>query len=245
MTNVALARTVVGIIGNVISFGLFIAPLPTFIRICKKKTTEDFHPYPYLACMMNCLFWIFYGLPIVHPDSTLVVSINGIGLVLEIVYLSIFFWYTTKKNRGIIALGVMAEAIVLGAIAAITLTCFHTHQKRSMFVGIVCVIFGIIMYGSPLSILKKVVKTKSVEFLPGWLCLAGFLNGITWFTYANLKIFDLYIAIGNGVGGLLGLIQLMVYVHYRWGCGATKGEDVVKQGEVQLQSNKTKGDLLV
>ncbi|KAL3833167.1 hypothetical protein ACJIZ3_007903 [Penstemon smallii] len=212
----ALARTVIGIIGNVISFALFISPAPTFKRILEKRTTEEFHPYTYLACMMNCMFWVLYGLPIVHPDSTLVITINGIGLFLEFIYLTIFFAFTNKKtNKRIIVTGVLVELVALAAVAFMTLLCFNTHEKRSMFVGIVCVVFGIIMYGSPLTILKQVMKTKSVEYLPFWICLAGFLNGITWFTYANLKVFDLYIAIGNGIGGLLGAIQLIVYAYYR------------------------------
>lgn len=45
------------------------------------------------------MFWIFYGLPVVHPDSTLVISINSAGLLLEFIYLNIFLFYTTKKNR--------------------------------------------------------------------------------------------------------------------------------------------------
>ncbi|KAL6530945.1 putative bidirectional sugar transporter SWEET7e [Orobanche hederae] len=48
---------------------------------------------------MNCMFGIFYGLPIVHSNSTLVVTINGAEVDLEIIYLSIFFYNTIKKNR--------------------------------------------------------------------------------------------------------------------------------------------------
>ncbi|KAL2552413.1 Bidirectional sugar transporter SWEET7 [Forsythia ovata] len=220
----ALARTIIGVIGNIISFCLFISPAPTFVRICKNKSTEEFHPYPYLACVMNCLFWIFYGIPVVHPDSTLVITINSIGLALELIYLTIFALYTTKRNRVIIALVLFCEALFLAVIIIITIICFHNHKMRSMFVGIICVVFGIIMYGSPLSIIRKVFKTKSVEFLPFWLCLAGFLNGAVWFTYAFLKTFDPYIATGNGIGGLLGLFQLCVYAYFSLK-GAPKADD--------------------
>ncbi|XP_073133628.1 bidirectional sugar transporter SWEET5-like [Henckelia pumila] len=233
----ALARTIVGIVGNVISFGLFISPAATFKRIWQKKSTEEFHPYPYLLCVLNCAFWVFYGLPVVHPDSTLVVTINGIGLALELIYLAIFSAYTSKKNRKIIVGFLLGEAALVGIIATITLLCFHTHTKRSTFVGAICVVAGILMYGSPLSILKKVIDTKSVEFLPFWLCLAGFVNGLVWFTYANLKSFDLFIAIGNGVGALLGLVQLSVYFYYKLFGKPAVQDDVKPTGEVQLQTS--------
>lgn len=61
---------------------------------------------------------------------------------------------THKWNvfQGIIALFLLGEAVLYTGIIVITLLCFHTHKMRSMFVGIICVVFGIIMYGSPLSI---------------------------------------------------------------------------------------------
>ncbi|CAM8999783.1 unnamed protein product [Rhodiola kirilowii] len=99
MVSAHTARSIVGIIGNVISFGLFLSPCPTLWRIWKKKSVEEFKPDPYLATVMNCLFWVFYGLPFVHPDSTLVVTINGVGLAMELFYLAIFYIYGDNKKR--------------------------------------------------------------------------------------------------------------------------------------------------
>jgi solute carrier family 50 protein (sugar transporter) len=72
---------------------------PTFWRICKRKDVEEFKADPYLATLLNCMLWVFYGIPIVHPNSILVVTINGIGLVVEGTYLFIFFLYSPNKKR--------------------------------------------------------------------------------------------------------------------------------------------------
>lgn len=72
---------------------------PTFYKIIKKKDVEEFKLDPYIATVLNCLFWIFYGMPFVHPDSILVVTINSVGLVLELIYVSIFFIYARNKGR--------------------------------------------------------------------------------------------------------------------------------------------------
>jgi solute carrier family 50 (sugar transporter) len=72
---------------------------PVFWRIIKNKDVEEFKPDPYLATLLNCMLWVFYGLPVVHPNSILVVTINGIGLVIEGTYLLIFFIYATKRKR--------------------------------------------------------------------------------------------------------------------------------------------------
>ncbi|XP_057771097.1 bidirectional sugar transporter SWEET5-like [Salvia miltiorrhiza] len=215
MQGQSLARFIIGIIGNIISALLFVAPVPTMWRIWKKKSTEEFHPYPYLASTMNCMLWVFYGMPFVHPDSILVITINSFGLFIEILYLLIFMAYASNaKYRAVITIVFLAEVALLGVIAVITVLCFHTFEMRSMFVGIICVIFGIIMYASPLSIIAKVMKTQSAEFMPFWLSLACFMNGIVWFIYAFLKSIDPYIASGNGIGAVLSSIQLYIYVYY-------------------------------
>ncbi|KAH6828499.1 Nodulin MtN3 family protein [Perilla frutescens var. hirtella] len=231
MHGQSLARFIVGVVGNVISLLLFLSPGPTFLRIWKNKSTEEFHPYPYLASMMNCMFWVFYGLPVVHPDSILVISINSTGLLLESIYLTLFLCFTTKKNRMIIAFFLLGEIALFAVVAVFTLFCFHSHASRSMFVGIICVVCGIIMYGSPLSVIGQVIRSKNPEFMPFWVCLAGFLNGIVWFIYAFLKSVDPYIATGNGIGAAFGLFQLSVYVYYS--VKAKRSDSVqVKEGEI-------------
>ncbi|KAF6991414.1 hypothetical protein CFC21_008500 [Triticum aestivum] len=213
MVSTDAARNIVGIVGNVISFGLFLSPVPTFWRIIKAKDVEEFKPDPYLATLLNCMLWVFYGLPIVHPNSILVVTINGIGLVIESAYLIIFFIYATRNTR-LKMLGVLtAEALFMVAVVAGVLLGAHTHEKRSMIVGILCVIFGSVMYASPLTIMGKVIKTRSVEYMPFVLSLVNFLNGCCWTGYALIK-FDLYITIPNGLGAIFGLAQLILYGCY-------------------------------
>ncbi|XVF16438.1 hypothetical protein REPUB_Repub10bG0030600 [Reevesia pubescens] len=239
MVSADTARTIVGIIGNVISFFLFASPIPTFVNIYKKKAVEEFKPDPYIATVMNCLLWIFYGLPIVHPDSTLVVTINAIGLAMELIYLSIFFFYAPKNGRLKVIGWLGVEILFLGVVASCTLKLRKTHKQRSAVVGILCVIFGVLMYASPLTIMRKVIKTKSVKYMPFYLSLANFLNGLIWVTYALIR-FDLYILIGNGLGALSGAVQLILYACYFRSTPKDEDEDdVVKPSDVQLSGNTT------
>ncbi|GMH13373.1 hypothetical protein Nepgr_015214 [Nepenthes gracilis] len=158
-----IIRNVVGGIGNAISIFLFASPVTTFIGIYKKKSVEKFKPDPYLATTLNCMLWIFYGLPFVHPNSILVLTTNSVGLAIELVYLIIFFTFTDKKGRLKVAAWIAVEIVFMCIVAACTLTIFHSTTKRSNVVGILCVIFGMIMYISPLTIMGRVIKTKSVS----------------------------------------------------------------------------------
>ncbi|XP_057982349.1 bidirectional sugar transporter SWEET4-like [Malania oleifera] len=235
MAGADIARTVVGLVGNVISFCLFASPAPTFWRILKKKTTEQFQPYPYIATILNCMFWVFYGLPLVHPHSILVVSINSVGLAMEVIYTSIFFFYTDNKRRLKVIFWVSLEMAFMGGIITVTLLKFHSHTARSNFVGTFCVVFGVMMYSSPLAIMKKVITTKSVEFMPFYLSLANFLNGVIWVTYALIK-FDIYITVGNGLGAVSGAAQLILYAIYYKSTPKNKSGGGEKLSEVQLYS---------
>ncbi|XP_020271305.1 bidirectional sugar transporter SWEET4-like [Asparagus officinalis] len=214
MVNAEAIRSAVGVLGNIISFGLFLAPLPTFVDILKKKSVEKYSPVPYLATFMNCLLWCLYGLPIVHPDSLLVITINGSGLVLQGTYILIFLIFANDaKQRSKIVGILLAELAFIAVVAGLVLSLTHTHEKRSMIVGILCIIFGVCMYASPLAVLKVVVSTKSVEYLPFMPSFTSFINGVCWTSYALIK-FDLYMVIPNGLGTFLGVIQLLIYGIY-------------------------------
>jgi solute carrier family 50 protein (sugar transporter) len=157
--------------------------------------------------------WVFYGLPIVHPDSLLVFTINGIGFVIEIAYITIFLLFSNWAMRKNITVALIVELSFLLIVVFITLTFLHGHKDRSMLIGILCIIFNIIMYTSPLTVMRRVINTKSVKYMPFFLSLANFSNGLIWFSYALIK-FDPYVMVPNGLGTLSGLVQLVLYATY-------------------------------
>ncbi|CAK8533720.1 unnamed protein product [Lathyrus sativus] len=234
MVKASLIRTIVGIVGNVISLGLLISPAPTFYKIIKKKDVEEFKSDPYLATLLNCAFWVFYGMPFVHPNSTLLVTINSVGFVFEIIYLTIFYIYATNKGRKKIFIVVLVETIFFVVIVLITLFALHGTAKRSLVVGILCDIFNVMMYTSPLTIMAKVIKTKSVKYMPFWLSLANFLNGLSWTIYAILPPFDIYVLISNGIGAVSGLVQLILYACY-CSCNGESNEDDNKKDDLEMK----------
>ena len=73
---------------------------PTFIKIHKATAVESFKPDPYVtAVILSCAMWCFCGMPFVHPDNLLVITINGFGFIFEIIYITIFFFYSPWSKR--------------------------------------------------------------------------------------------------------------------------------------------------
>lgn len=124
---------------------------------------EQFPAAPYLATLMNCLLWVLYGLPLVHPHSMLVITINGCGLLIELSYVVIYLCFSNRRQR-LQVLGVLfLEIAFVAVIAILVLTLFHTHGQRSLVVGVLCVIFGTVMYAAPLSVMVCVMLLSENE----------------------------------------------------------------------------------
>ncbi|KAK7303772.1 hypothetical protein RJT34_14688 [Clitoria ternatea] len=205
---------IVGVIGNIISILMFLSPVPTFWRIIKHRSTEDFSGIPYICTLLNCSLWTYYG--IIKPGEYLVATVNGFGILVETIYIFLFLIYAPKRIRGRSAiLAVILDVGVLAAVIATTQLTLY-GEARSGAVGLMGAGLNIVMYSSPLSIMKTVVTTKSVEYMPFFLSFFCFLNGGVWLFYAVL-VRDVILGVPNGTGFFLGAVQLGLYGIYRNG----------------------------
>ncbi|KAK7320901.1 hypothetical protein VNO77_30828 [Canavalia gladiata] len=208
-----IAHFLFGIFGNASGLFLFLAPTITFKRVITNKSTEKFSGVPYPMTLLNCLLSAWYGLPFVSPHNILVTIINGTGAVIEIIYVFIFILFAPKKEKAKI-FGLFTFVVaVFSAVVFVSLFALHGNPRK-LFCGFAAAIFSIIMYGSPLSIMRQVIRTKSVEFMPFFLSLFVFLCGTSWFIYGLLGR-DPFVAVPNGVGSALGTMQLILYFIYR------------------------------
>ncbi|KAI4343576.1 hypothetical protein L6164_010910 [Bauhinia variegata] len=202
-----------GLLGNVISFMVFLAPMPTFYQVYKKKCTEGFQSLPYIVALFSCMLWIYYAL-VKKEASLLLITINSFGIVIETIYLGIFLFYAPNKARlSTIKLLLLLNVFGFGAMLLSTLY-LTKGAKRLNVIGWICLVFNISVFAAPLGILRRVIKTKSVEYVP--LSLSFFLtvNAVMWFFY-GLFLKDYYIALPNTLGFLFGIVQMVFYMIYR------------------------------
>ncbi|RWR90200.1 bidirectional sugar transporter SWEET1-like protein [Cinnamomum micranthum f. kanehirae] len=208
-----ILHLVFGVLGNGAALFLFLAPVVTYWRIIKKKSTEEFSGVPYISTLLNCLLSGWYGLPFVSEHNLLVTTINGTGTVIESVYVVIFLIFAPKNVKVKIFGLLMMALTVFSVVVLISIFALH-GQSRKLFCGFAATIFSICMYASPLSVMRLVIKTKSVEFMPFFLSLFVFLCGSLWFIYGLLGN-DPFISVPNGFGCGLGALQLVLYFIYR------------------------------
>ncbi|XP_059313222.1 bidirectional sugar transporter SWEET17-like [Lycium ferocissimum] len=219
---------IVGVIGNIIAVLMFLSPVGTFRRIVKNRSTEDFDSLPYICILLNTSLWTYYA--IIKPDSYLVFTINGFGVIVEIIYIALFlqFAHPKMRNRTAILVGILN----VGIIATILLLAhFLLHgQMRINVIGFLSTGLNIIMYISPLGVMKTVVTTKSVEYMPFLLSFFLFLNGGIWTLYSVL-VGDWFLGVPNGIGWLLGAVQLVIYAIYRNSNSSKQFVEDLEQGD--------------
>ncbi|XP_062227582.1 bidirectional sugar transporter SWEET1a-like [Phragmites australis] len=231
-----IARFFFGVSGNVIALFLFLSPVVTFWRIIRKRSTEDFSGVPYNMTLLNCLLSAWYGLPFVSPNNILVTTINGTGSAIEVIYVVIFLIFAERRTR-LRMLGLLGIVTsIFTTVVLVSLLALHGNGRK-VFCGLAATIFSICMYASPLSIMRLVIKTKSVEFMPFLLSLSVFLCGTSWFIYGLLGR-DPFIAIPNGCGSFLGLMQLILYAIYRNHKGTTASAGKGEAAAAELDDEK-------
>ncbi|XP_038986119.1 bidirectional sugar transporter SWEET2a-like [Phoenix dactylifera] len=201
-----------GIAGNLFAFVLFLSPIPTFKRIVKNRSTEQFSGLPYVYSLLNCLICFWYGLPCVAPGVILVATVNSIGAIFQSVYVALFIIYADKAKKLKMSGLLIAVFCAFALIIYISLELFDGRRRR-MFVGYLSVASLISMSASPLCIINLVIRRRSVEFMPFYLSLATFLMSISFFAYGMLK-HDFFIYVPNGIGTILGVVQLFLYAYY-------------------------------
>ncbi|KAI9169553.1 hypothetical protein LWI28_013956 [Acer negundo] len=212
MLNQHLMTVVFGILGNLISFLVFLAPVPTFYRIFKRKTTDSFQCLPYLVALFSSMLWLYYAM--VKGNAFLLITINCFGFVVETIYIVMFIAYAPIENRKL-----ALKILFAMNIGAFTLILLLTHfllkgNLQVIVIGWICVGFSVCVFAAPLSIVAHVIRTKSVEFMPFNLSFFLTISAIMWFGY-GISLKDICIAIPNVIGFVLGLLQMILYMFYK------------------------------
>ncbi|KAG5523129.1 hypothetical protein RHGRI_035069 [Rhododendron griersonianum] len=87
-----------GLLGNIISFFVFLSPLPTFYKIYQKKSTEGFQSVPYVVALFSAMLLMYYAF-LKDNDGILIITINSFGCLVETIYIVVYLFYAPKKTK--------------------------------------------------------------------------------------------------------------------------------------------------
>lgn len=78
---------------------LFLKYRPTFRRIIRNRSIEEFSGLPYVYALLNCLITLWYGTPFISPDNISVVTVNSIGAAFQLVYITLYVSYANRAKK--------------------------------------------------------------------------------------------------------------------------------------------------
>ncbi|GLT41110.1 hypothetical protein SLA2020_151990 [Shorea laevis] len=226
---------VFGLLGNIVSFLVFLAPVPTFYTIWKKKTSEGFQSLPYVIALSSAMLLLYYGF--IKERAYLIISINSIGCAIEVTYLIFYIIYAPRREKIFTMKLILFFNIGSYASMMILTNLLLDGPKRVAAIGWTCAAFNIGVFAAPLSIMRHVVRTRSVEYMPFTLSFFLTLCATMWFFY-GLFVKDLFIAAPNVLGFSFGIAQMTLYVIYKDASKdvATKTMQPKEGADVQLRS---------
>ncbi|KAE8705217.1 Bidirectional sugar transporter SWEET11 [Hibiscus syriacus] len=227
---------VFGILGNVVSFLVSLAPLPTFYQIYKKKTSEGFQSIPYVISLFSAMLWIYYAL--LKKDAMLLITINTFCVFIQTFYLVAYFYYSPKKEKAeAVKLTLLFNVFGFGVIFFSTFF-LPNSLTRLQILGYICMTFSLCVFVAPLGIVRKVIKTKSVEYMPFTLSVFLTLGAVMWFFY-GLLLKDMNIAVPNVLGFIFGILQMILYALYK-----NHPKKIVEDPKLQLSTQHIVVDIV-
>ncbi|KAI9079452.1 hypothetical protein K1719_038534 [Acacia pycnantha] len=198
---------------------------PTFYLIYKKKTAEGFHSYPHVVALFSCTLWIYDAL--VKNNATfsfLMTNINSFGIVVEVIYLSIFLFYAPKKLKLVtIKLLLLLNVFGFGAMLLSILYLSHGNTRYQILQWTRLVVNISVFEESDKDEECGIHAINSLHVPDSQSCYM-------WFFY-GLFLKDYFIALPNTLGFLFGILQMVLYLKYRNAEAVVDPEDPVKAQE--------------
>jgi solute carrier family 50 protein (sugar transporter) len=88
-----------------------------------------------------------------------------------------------------------------------------SQRTRELIVGLVVNLNLVFFYGAPLSTIFTVIQMRSSSTVHRPTMMTNTANGVFWFAY-GLAILDAFIFVPNGLGALLGTMQIVLCVAF-------------------------------
>ncbi|KAK8542938.1 hypothetical protein V6N13_136513 [Hibiscus sabdariffa] len=109
-----------GVLGIIVSFLVFLAPVQTFYKIYKKKTVEGYQSIPYMLALSIAMLLLYYGR--LKTNANLILGTSSFGCVIEVIYLLSYIIYAPKRDK---------LPNVLGFLLGITQMIIYVKYKNA------------------------------------------------------------------------------------------------------------------
>ncbi|VDI66582.1 sugar transporter SWEET1-like [Mytilus galloprovincialis] len=178
------------------------------LKIYKKGSTGDISAFPFIANFTAASLWLRYG---ILQSLGMLILTNTFGVLLNFVYLMLFYYFTSKKIHFIRTIFINMT-FIFSVLYYVKYQQIEIKQAAS-HLGKVCALLSILAYGAPLASLKVVMHTKTTECLSFPYIFMNFVVALEWVIYGRI-LNDIYVQLPNFLGFCLAVIQLALFCKY-------------------------------
>ena len=205
-----------GFLAPIASVVVGLSPFPTVHRIVHDGKVGDFPLLPYTVMIISATMWFAYGL---LRGEAQIWACNGIALVMGLYYLLNYIRFahtasTATTLPGTVEQHIHAALFTMMACVLWTILQF-SGQDPAWLIGKVGMVFGVLLFASPLTVLRVVIETKSALSIPLPFTIASTINCFLWSVSGLWQLGDPNIYIPNLLGLGFSLAQLALKVYYQ------------------------------
>ena len=247
------------IIGNIFALIFFASPLFQ-IYIKKLYRNEDIKKVPLfliLTIIFNCLFWLLNALCSDDLNDWIPLLISNIGgLIINIVLLFFYLYiFLDKKIKEFLGFGFF----VINLIVEVTYLTFRYIIKKDSdtfhLVGFVATIINVLMYSSPATNIKILIKEGKYDALPIYTLFSGFLVTLSFFVQGIISFFKardennsndkrnaIETMISNGISFSLLSCLVCIYSYYYFYPSRPKKVEVIDINKGNIDDSEITGE---
>ena len=186
----------------------YMAPCLEFLDVLKGKLNFENSPGVFVTtCYVNCFLWYIYG-DMIFSDQVKYAYL--LSACVSLLMITIYLIFELKKYLIDSVLNTLI--LITGTWAVYRALTIIIDDDR--IVGKICLSTSVIMYLTPISIIYRVIKDKTFYLIPKYPALIFLVASVGWVIFGIL-ISDIYIVIPHVLGGILSLIQLIIFFNYK------------------------------
>lgn len=205
---VVLLTTVAPAAGVVTAVLLFFSPLGAAQKALEDGTLGDLNAIPFPLVAANCGGWVSYAIVVKDPYVFLA---NAPGVIVGLYMMMVALRLADAQTANRITMLVLASALLLEVVGFLGAEGLLLHHNLKLLWGFAANGILLVFYASPLSSLLEVFQTRSNATIHLNMAIMTILNGALWVAY-GLAIHNPFIWVPNGVGAILGVVQVILWL---------------------------------
>jgi uncharacterized protein with PQ loop repeat len=194
-----------------VNVGLYCSQLPlmrVMIADADPISLARYSVIPSLLQAITTSMWIGYGSLAINSSQLL--ACNAIGIVLALIYVSVFVMKKPARRDKLIAAAGYIAAVGF-ALVVYGVLYSSAYAERDKVAGAFTTAITILFWMSPLAALREAFIARDDKRVPVPMTLTMILNNAAWLSVGVL-IGDLPLIICNAVGVAVCILQLIIIV---------------------------------